>query len=185
VRYALAALAAFVLAILPAKAAVIITFYSHHLSSDGLNVNFPHAFFTLTGTTSDGRPVKANYGFTAVSVTPAILWSRVDGEMASTGDGYIAEGKPHLSRVLTDAQYGAVLTVVKAWQTWPQPSYDLDTHNCVTFIKDIAVAAGLSVSNDKKFVRDPDAFLTDVAVRNGPLPGPTTASRSVSLSTVQ
>jgi len=153
----------------PAQAAVTITFYSHHLSSDGLNINFPHAFFTLTGTTSDGKPVKANYGFTAVSVTPAILWSRVDGEMASTGDGYIAEGKPHLSLVLSDAQYGAVLQVTRTWASWPQPSYDLDTHNCVTFIKEIALASGLSVGNDKKFVRDPDAFLSDVAIRNAAL----------------
>ncbi len=44
----------------PAQAHVTITFYSHDLRVGIFNTLFPHGFFTLNGTTGDGRPVKAN-----------------------------------------------------------------------------------------------------------------------------
>ena len=68
--------------------------------------------------------------------------------------------------VLSDAQYRAVLAVADKWRNWPQPSYDIDAHNCVIFVKELAQAVGLAVSEDKKFVRDPIGFLKDVAARN-------------------
>jgi hypothetical protein len=59
-----------------------------------------------------------------------------------------------------------VVAVVEKWKNWPQPSYDIDKHNCVTFVKELAIAAGLSVSNSPAFIRHPKEFLTDVAARN-------------------
>ena len=58
----------------PAQAAVEIAFYSRELGGN----NFPHAFVALHGTVdSTGEQVNTSYGFTAHSVTPALLFDRV------------------------------------------------------------------------------------------------------------
>jgi hypothetical protein len=151
----------------PAHASVVISFYAHHLSSAGFWIEFPHAYVTLVGATDTGAlPVKANFGFTPPVVTPAILLGPVDGAVVSARDAYIAADRAKFSLPLTDGQYAAVLAVVDKWRSRPQPSYELDTHNCVTFVKDIAAAVGLEVSDDERFVRDPNAFLDDVKARN-------------------
>jgi hypothetical protein len=80
---------------------------------------------------------------------------------------YMASADRHFSFPLTDAQYHAVTAVVAKWKSWPQPSYDIDKHNCVTFVKELAIAAGLSVSDSPKFIRKPKELLDDVASRNG------------------
>jgi hypothetical protein len=59
-----------------------------------------------------------------------------------------------------------VLAVVEKWRSAPQPSYELDTHNCVIFVKEVALAVGLAVSDDERFVRNPNDFLDDVKARN-------------------
>ncbi|HEX4304149.1 MAG TPA: hypothetical protein VHZ78_15235 [Rhizomicrobium sp.] len=166
-RWLLGFLFALVVAAAPCAAAVTISFYSHHLGSKGLWVEFPHAYVTLTGTTEVGAlPVKANFGFTPPVVGPSILFGKVDGAVVSAQDDYIAADTPHFSLALSDKQYAAVLAVVAKWQNAPQPSYDLDTANCVIFVKAIATAVGLSVSDEAKFVRDPKGFLEDVKSRN-------------------
>jgi hypothetical protein len=155
------------LATAPAQAAVTISFYAHHLSSAGFWIEFPHAYVTLIGTTETGAlPVKANFGFTPPVVTPAILLGPVNGAVVSAKDDYIAADRAKFAFPLTDKQYAAVLAVVEKWRSRPQPSYELDTHNCVIFVKDIAVAVGLEVSDDPRFVRNPNDFLDDVRARN-------------------
>lgn len=154
---------------LPARAAVTIDFYSHKLAmAPGLNTYFPHGFVLLSGTDSGGAPVKANLGFTARNIFINVLWERVTGELDPTPlpDGYVAGAVNHFAFELTDAQYRAVLAVADKWRNWPQPSYDIDEHNCVLFVKDLAMAAGLSVSDDEKFIHAPGDFLDDVAARN-------------------
>jgi len=42
----------------------------------------------------------------------------------------------------------------------------MDSHNCVIFVKDLAAATGLAVSDDPKFIHAPGDFLDDVARRN-------------------
>jgi hypothetical protein len=151
------------------RAAVTIDFYSHKLAmAPGLNTYFPHGFVLLSGTTSDGTPVKANFGFTAVSININVLWERIEGELdpSPLPDGYIDGAVHHFSFPLSDAQYRAVLAVADKWRNTPQPSYDMDEHNCVLFVKDVAMAAGLSVSDDKKFIHTPGDFLDDVELRN-------------------
>ena len=157
---------AFLLLGVPAQAEVRITFYSHTLNLRGMYLNFPHGYITLAGTTASSEPVKTNFGWTPPSVTPAILLGRVDGEVAVAEDSYVAEGIPHLSLVLSDDQYGAVLALVNKWRNFPQPSYDLNERNCVSFVKAVAVTVGLNVSDDDKFNRKPAEFLDDVAARN-------------------
>ena len=165
----LLALAVFSVMATPANAAVTIAFYSHDLRLiDGASTDFPHAFVVLDGTDSSGAMVHAEYGFSARNIFVNVLWEPVDGalDVGPLSSTYMAEATRHFSLVLTDMQYRAVLDVVHKWATWPQPSYDIDTHNCVSFVKEIAVAVGLAVSNDRKFVRHPREFLADVAARN-------------------
>lgn len=166
----LSALPALVLAALPAQAAVTISFYAHQLGSKGWWVEFPHAYVLLSGTTETGAlPVKANFGFTPPVVGPSILLGRVDGEVVGVDDDYIAQDKPYFSLPLTDRQYAAVLAVVEKWRNYPQPSYELDTHNCVIFVKEVAAAIGLTVGTDDPYVRDPQKFMEDLRARNAAL----------------
>jgi len=149
-----------------ACAEVTLTFYSHHLGTYGFGIAFPHAHVVVTGTTAaDGKPVKANFGFTAETISPSILWDWVEGAVVSMPDDYIAMSQPHLSLPISDEQYRAVLAVVDRWRKYPQPSYNLDTHNCVTFVREIAIALRLPASNNVKFVRSPKEFLEDLRSR--------------------
>jgi hypothetical protein len=160
---------AFALFAAPANAAATITFYSHDLRLiDGFNTDFPHAFVVLSGTDASGAVVHKQLGFSAKDIFVNVLWEPVNGAFDDNEltDAYIAQAVKHFSFTLSEAQYRAVLAVEAKWRAWPQPSYDIDTHNCVTFVKEIAVAAGLAVSDDKKFVRDPKGFLDDVGLRN-------------------
>jgi hypothetical protein len=159
--------------VLPAQAAVTITFYSHEfaLVARRGNTYFPHGFALLSGTTGDGTPVDANLGFTAKNIFINVLWEKITGEMDPTPlpPGYVDSANRRFSLTLSDAQYGAVLAVADKWRNWPQPSYDIDQHNCVLFVKDLAQTVGLAVSDDPKFIRDPIGFLGDVAARNATL----------------
>jgi hypothetical protein len=151
----------------PAHAAVTIAFYAHQLGSKGIWVEFPHAYITLNGRPdAGGQTVKANYGFTPPVVGPSILFGRVNGAVIAADDAYVAKDTPVFSFPLTDKQYVAVIDVIKRWQDAPQPSYDLDTHNCVIFVKEIASAVGLATAEDNPFVRDPAKFLADLKSRN-------------------
>ena len=150
-----------------ACAEVTLTFYSHHFGTYGSSVTFPHAYVRLSGTTgAEAKPVKANFGFTAQTISPSILWDSVEGYVISMPDDYIAMSQPHLSLPLSDEQYRSVLAVVDRWRKYPQPSYSLDTKNCVTFVKEIAIALQLPASNDAKFIRSPKEFLEDLQFRS-------------------
>jgi len=149
-----------------AFAEVTLTFYSHQLGTYGAGIAFPHAHIALSGTTrADAKPVKANFGFTAQTISPSILWGSVEGAVLSMPDDYIASSQPQLSLTISDEQYRAVLAVVARWRKYPQPSYNLDTHNCVTFVKEIAAAVRLPTGNYVKFIRSPKEFLEDLQLQ--------------------
>lgn len=155
----------------PAQGVVTIEFYTHELAmAPGLNTYFPHGFVLLSGSAEDGTPVKTNLGFTAKNVFFNILWEKVTGEMdpVPLPAGYVEGAIRHFSFPLTEAQYRAVMATASRWRSAPQPSYDIDSTNCVTFVKEVAQAAGLSVSEDKKFLRAPGDFVPDIARRNAP-----------------
>ncbi len=59
-----------------ARAEVTVTFYSHDFGK-----NFPHAFFVAKGELADGKKIDTAYGFTAVNVTPGILFGSVNGHV--------------------------------------------------------------------------------------------------------
>jgi hypothetical protein len=142
----------------PAAAQVVATFYSHEFGE-----HFPHAFVTLKGrTVAEGTPVDTNYGFTAKSVTPAILFGSVAGRIDIADAHYITQSNAQFAVTLTDDQYRAMLAVVEKWGARKSPSYNLNTANCVHFIGEAARAAGLSVTFPKALMKKPRSYLEEV-----------------------
>lgn len=152
----------FVLMAAPAHAAVRLDFYARDTDS-----RFPHAYVALSGTLdSTGEVIEANFGFTPYSITPAVLFGRINGHVVTGGPDYVAQGQLRFSLVLTDAEYARVMAVVEEWENFPQPSYDLDTRSCVTFVGAIAEAVGLSTPSEESLTRRPASFLLAVAEMN-------------------
>lgn len=159
-------LVAFLLLLTPAqaRAAVELAFYSHEF--DARRGRYPHAFITLKGAPdAGGRAVNVNYGFTARSVSPAILTRPVKGMLHSADAPYIGRSQRQYAMRLTDAQYGAVRARIAAWRR-EGDTYDLSRRNCVHFVREIARAVGLAVREDAAFIKQPRAFLQDMARRN-------------------
>ncbi len=148
---------------LPAQAAVTITFWSHELGN-----SFPHAFFTLRGVPdAGGAPVDANAGFTAKSVSPALLMGPVPGKLDIARPGYIASSDAQFSVVMSDTQYNAVLRLVDAWSEGkPDSVYRLSDHNCVTFVKEAARIVGLTGLDQPKLMKKPRSYLKAVGAAN-------------------
>jgi hypothetical protein len=146
----------------PAAAAVQITFYSHELGS-----SFPHAFVIMTGTPDrGGARIEEDYGFTAKTVSPAILWGKVAGEVITDHSvGYVKGSDRHFTLALTDAEYDRVLATIARWRATKQPSYDLDRHNCVHFVAELAAASGLRADTGK-FMKKPRSFLEALTEAN-------------------
>jgi hypothetical protein len=150
----------FVAMLFPATAFAQITvaFYSHELGS-----SFPHAFIQLQGTPEGGgAPVDVNFGFTAKSVTPAILMGPVIGVIKAANPGYIRSSDRKFAFPITDQQYAALMALVEKWKVLPGKSYDLNRRNCTHFVGEAAQALGLKVNFDPKLMKRPRSFLDSV-----------------------
>ncbi len=146
----------------PAHAAVEIAFYSRELGT-----NFPHAFVALKGIVdSTGEQVDTSLGFTAASVTPALLFGPVRGEVVVEGEEQIRRSTRQFAVTLSDEQYRAVMRVVEEWRNAPQPSYRLRRHSCVHFVSAIAETVGLRVDNEQRLMNRPRSFLERVRELN-------------------
>ena len=158
-RLLLFALSTFVLGTAaPAQAKVVVSFYSHDFGE-----RFPHGFITLKGRVdSTGQAVNYNYGFTARSVTPAILLGAVKGYVQSKGAKYVSKSDRQFSVTVDDATYVRVLAKVREWQDRKQPSYDLGSANCVHFLMELAETAGLKVNRQSQYFKKPKSFLLEV-----------------------
>ncbi|WP_374944690.1 hypothetical protein [Sphingomonas sp.] len=148
---------------IPAQAAVTITFWSHELGN-----SFPHAFFTLRGVPdAGGAPVDLTYGFTAKSVTPAILMGTVAGKLDIAKPGYIAGSTAQFAVVLSDAQYADVLALVALWGgPGEEGRYRLNGHNCVDFVKEAARRSGLADVERPTLMKRPRSYLKSIAEAN-------------------
>lgn len=159
----------------PAFASVEIAFYSREMGGD----NFPHAFVMLRGTVdSTGEVVDTSYGFTAKTITPAILLGSVAGEVVVERPNYIARSDRQFAITLTDDQYRAVMAEVAVWRDRPQPSYNLNRRNCVHFVAALAELLGLSTDGTERLMKRPRSFLLavrDLNPRLGPAPEPVIA----------
>ena len=176
-RLALAIALLFAALATPAFASVEIGFYSRELGT-----NFPHAFVVLKGTVdATGEQVDTSLGFTAHSVTPALLFGPVRGEVEVLEAGYIARSNRKFAVTLTDDQYRRVLAVAEEWRNTPQPSYRFRQHSCVHFVSALAAAIGLSVDNSQRLMNRPRSFLERVRELNPQLgPPPATAPAAAS-----
>lgn len=147
-----------------ATAHVVLAFHSFNGSVFG---RFPHAFVEFSGTLDEtGRVVHENYGYTAVTISPAILSGNVVGTIESEPEKYVRSTNVHFRVSISDAQYHAMVDEVARWRDAPGKAYNLDTHNCVHFVARIADMAGLRVDVPVTMVRKPKAWLNYVASLN-------------------
>ena len=145
----------------PAAAQVVLSFYSHELGS-----SFPHAFVVLKGKTEEGRDVDTNFGFTAKTLTPALLMGSVRGVVETSKPSYVASSDRQFSVQLDDRQFKDVLAVVERWQTRPGKSYNLNKSNCIHFVGEVAQAVGLKVVFEKALIKKPRSFLLSLVTLN-------------------
>lgn len=159
----LAALLLLIGAALPAQAAVTITFWSHEFGN-----SFPHAFITLRGVLDAGGPaVNQDYGFTAKTISPAILFGSVPGRVEPAKPPYIASSDAQFSVVLSDAQYAEVMALVAAWSEGTGDArYHLNNRNCVHFVKEAARIAGLTGLDFPALMKKPRSYLLAVQRAN-------------------
>jgi hypothetical protein len=156
--------AALLLSLLPASAhaQVVATFYSHDFGD-----HFPHAFIKLKGRVeATGEVVDTNYGFTAVSVSPAILMGSVKGMIETKDAKYVANSNPHFSMKLSDAEYRKLIDHVERWRSLSGNSYSLNKRNCVHFVMEAAALLGLSVNRQSKFFKKPKSFVLEMMKLN-------------------
>lgn len=161
-RLVLAALA-LALGVQPAWAAVEVTFYSHEFGS-----SFPHAFIIVEGTLDrGGERISEDYGFSAKTISPAILMGRVKGEVISDhGRNYVKGSNPHFTMKLSDAEYDSLIGTVRRWRALKQPSYDLGKQNCVHFVGELAASLGMKAKAVKGLMKKPGSYLSRVTEDN-------------------
>ena len=140
-----------------ARAEVAVTFYSHDFGK-----NFPHAFFVAKGETADGKKVDTAFGFTAVNVSPTILFGSVNGHVKAPSADYIASSNPHFTVKVDDRKYRELMGVVQKWQTIPQKSYSLNKRNCVHFINDAIKTLDLKTNLKTANWKKPRSFMEEV-----------------------
>ena len=132
-----------------------------HFYSKDLARSFPHAFVRITGVATD-----TNYGFTAARIGPAVLVGPVTGRVQTVDPHYVARSQRHFSLRLSDEQHRSVLQVVEKWRAAPQPSYRLNSANCVHFVAEIAQVLGLNAAPIPKLMKKPKSFLEQVTLDN-------------------
>ncbi|HYE28932.1 MAG TPA: hypothetical protein VEA61_11975 [Allosphingosinicella sp.] len=159
---ALLAAALLALTAAPAWAAVSITFYSKELGA-----SFPHAFVIVEGSLDRGGPrIEEDYGFTAKTISPAILWGKVAGEVITDHTpSYVKGSDRHFTVTITDAEYDRAMATVARWRSARQPSYDLDRHNCVHFVAELATSIGLT-ADTRRLMKKPRSFLEALTEAN-------------------
>ena len=141
-----------------------------HFHSKDFGSSFPHGFVRLTGTIdSTGEAIDTNFGFTAVRVSPAILMGPVKGKIQTVDAEYVSRSDRHFSLGLTENQYRSVLAIVEKWRAAPQPSYRLNSSNCVHFVAEVARALGFNAPPDAKLMKKPRSYLEKVTRDNSVL----------------
>ena len=145
-----------------ASAEILATFYSHDFGD-----HFPHAFVKLKGSVeATGEQVDTNYGFTAMSVSPAILMGSVKGMIETKDAKYVSKSNAHFTLKLSDAEYARFIALVDKWRNLPGKSYNLNKRNCVHFAMEAAALLGLNVNRQSKFFKKPKSFILETMKLN-------------------
>ena len=117
----------------------------------------------------NGARIDEDYGFTAKSVSPAILMGAVKGEVVSDHSAsYVRRSESHFTVTISDSDYDRVMATVERWRTRPQPSYDLGTRNCIHFVAEIAASIGMRAETPKKLMKKPRSYLEYLTAGNRP-----------------
>ena len=148
---------------MPAQAAVTITFWSHEFGN-----SFPHTFFTLRGVPDrGGAPVDVNYGFTARSISPAILMGTVKGRMDSVDPSYMRGSDAQFALTLSDAQYDQVMALTREWsEVGGDARYNLNKRNCIHFVAEAARRSDLTGLDHPSLMKKPRSYLQAVGAAN-------------------
>lgn len=147
----------------PANAEVTLSFYSFNGAFGG---RFPHAFVRWEGTTADGTAVDGNAGFTAKSISPAILLGSVYHTIWVEEPQYYEQANRHFEVVIDDATFARVQAEVEAWRNLPGKGYNLNRRNCVHFVADIAKLVGLKTDDPGELKKKPKAYLNHLIEMN-------------------
>ncbi len=156
------------LALLSASAAmaqVRVTFHSFNGSMPF--GRFPHAFVAFDGTLeATGQPVKENFGWSAKTISPAILSGPVHGVILVEKDKWLTRTNRHFTIAITDAQYRLLRGEVEAFRTHPGKYYSLDDRNCIHFVGRMAQLLGLKVDYPPGMMRKPREWLNHIGDLN-------------------
>ena len=152
---------------LPAAAQVMLSFHSFNGSMFG--GRFPHTFVVFEGTLdASGAKVEENYGYSAKSVSPAILAGPVAHIVMTEKPKYVTTTTTnrHFTVPVSDATYWRIREEVAQWRDAPGKQYRLDEHNCIHFVGRIAELAGITIDYPKALIRKPKAWLNHLTGMN-------------------
>ena len=149
----------------PAEAKVRVSFQSFNGSV--LFGRYPHTFVVFDGTLDDtGEKVYENFGFSAKTVSPAVLTGPVKQEIYVEKEKWITKTNRHFTITVDDATYRKMRAEVEAWRNAPGKYYDLDNRNCIHFVGRMAELAGLRVDYPRDMLRKPKQWLNRVTQLN-------------------
>ncbi len=82
------------------------------------------------------------------------------GEVIPEDPVYLKKSTLHFTLQITEAEYQALRAMAAKWAAPGAPLYNLDGHNCITFVAELATALGLKIPPPSG--RDPGKFLDGV-----------------------
>lgn len=148
-----------------AFAAVKATF--HSFNGSVLFGRYPHTFVSFDGTLDGtGERVRENFGWTAKSVSPAVLQGPVYGVIWVEKEKWLEKTNRHFTITLTDAQYRTLRAEVEAFRNAPGKYYSLEYRNCIHFVGKLGELLGLKVDYPKEMLRKPREWLNRVGDLN-------------------
>ena len=147
----------------PAQADVEVHFHSFSGSFLG---RYPHAFVVFEGTLENGQVVNENYGFSAKTAGPNVLFGPTKHIVMTEKPKYIRTTNRHFTLTVSDATYRRLKAEVIAWRDAPGKYYDLDERNCIHFVGRIAELAGVKVDYPENLLRKPKEWFNHIAQLN-------------------
>ena len=148
-----------------AMAEVRVTFHSFNGSMPF--GRFPHAFVSFDGTLdATGERVKENFGWSAKTISPAVLRGPVYGVILVEKDKWLTKTNRHFTIALTDAQYRKLRAEVEAFRTHPGKHYSLENRNCIHFVGRMGELLGLKVDYPAGMLRKPRQWLNRIGDLN-------------------
>ena len=128
---------------------------------------FPHAFVSFDGTLdATGERVKENFGWSARTISPAILQGPVHGVILVEKDKWLTRTNRHFTIGLSDAQYRMLRAEVERFRTAPGKYYSLESRNCIHFVGRMAELLGLKVDYPREMMRKPRSWLNRIGELN-------------------